>query len=207
MGLQTIRNKLEQIKGNYNLLSEQIQQDKKIVSKNERSIKRHEKAREVVRLVGLKTQEQLQYHISDITTMALDAIFTNPYKLEVEFVHRRNKTECDIYFSRDGNKVNPKDSSGGGAVDVAAFALRIASWSLEKPNKRNTIILDEPTKWISKQYREKVSAMLKEVSKKLGLQFIIVSHDPTLADYADKTFTVTIKNGVSKVDAYINTKM
>jgi chromosome segregation ATPase len=41
--------------------------------------------------------------------------------------------------------------------------------------------------------------MIKEISKKLGIQFIIITHEPTYASYADRTFTVTIKNGVSQV--------
>ena len=93
----------------------------------------HEKALEVVKAVGLKTQQQLQFHISDITSLALDAVFPNPYELVAEFVQRRNKTECDLFFSRDGNKVDPLSASGGGAVDVAAFALRVASWSMQRP--------------------------------------------------------------------------
>ncbi|HQK37953.1 MAG TPA: hypothetical protein PLC81_09960 [Bacteroidales bacterium] len=147
----------------------------------------------------MKTQQQLQYHISDITTLALSAIFDDPYELIAEFTQRRNKTECDLYFSRDGEKTDPMSASGGGAVDVAAFALRIASWSMQRPKSNNVIILDEPLKYLSVNYQEKGSAMIKELSQRLGIQFIIVTHEPTLASYADRVFEVSIKRGVSQV--------
>jgi len=197
--LKEFRSYLEQQRGKKQQIESSIEQTKDSIKQETRSLKRHEKARELIREAGLKTQQQLQYHISDITSLALDAVFDNPYQLQAEFVQRRNKTECDLYFVRDGERVDPLSASGGGAVDVACFALRIASWSMLRPHTRNTIILDEPMKNLSAAYQEKGSAMLKEVSERLGLQFIIVTHEPILASYADRTFEVSIRKGISKV--------
>lgn len=198
-----MRKILEQRKGQAIQLTKQLESLKSEIASDTKLLIRHEKAREIIREVGKITQEQIQFHISDITSLALEAVFPDPYKLELEFVQRRNKTECDIYFSRDGNRCDPLDSSGYGAVDVASFALRIASWSLEIPHSRNVIILDEPMKWVSKEYREKASYMIKEISKKLQIQFIIVSHDPVLTAFADKTFEINKnKKKVSEIKSY-----
>jgi DNA repair exonuclease SbcCD ATPase subunit len=197
--LKEHRTRFEQMKGKVLQIQEQILSTEESIKIETRSLQQHEKARELIREAGLKTQEQLQYHISDITSLALNAVFDNPYQLQAEFVQRRNKTECDLYFVRDGERVDPLSASGGGAVDVACFALRIASWSMLRPHTRNTIILDEPMKNLSAAYQEKGSAMLKEVSERLGLQFIIVTHEPILASYADRTFEVSIRKGISKV--------
>lgn len=163
---------------------------------------KHEQAKEVLKIVGLDTQKQLQYHISDIASLALNSIFEDPYELVLEFLERRDKTECDIVFVKDGEKLDPMDSSGGGAVDIAAFALRIASWSMQNPHTRNTIVLDEPMKNLSAEYKEKGSEMLKQVSQKLGIQFIIINHDPTLTSMADRTIRVEKKKRYSKVQIY-----
>jgi DNA repair exonuclease SbcCD ATPase subunit len=197
--LKEYRTRFKQMKGKVLQIQEQIVSTEESIKTETRSLQQHEKARELIREAGLKTQEQLQYHISDITSLALNAVFDDPYELQAEFVQRRNKTECDLYFVRDGERVSPMDASGGGAVDVAAFALRIASWSMSRPHSRPTIILDEPMKNLDKMRQEKGSEMIKEVSKRLGIQFIIVTHEPTLASYADKTFEVTIRRGISKV--------
>jgi DNA repair exonuclease SbcCD ATPase subunit len=198
--LQPIRNQLERLKGQKIQLETTISDLQTTLKEQGRELRRHEQAREIIRTVGQKTQEQLSYHISDITSLAMEAVFNEPYELKVEFVQRRNKTECDLKFERDGEVFDdPLSASGGGAVDVAAFALRIAAWSMQHPHTRNTIILDEPLRFLSEDCQEKASAMIKEISKRLGIQFIIVTHNPTLASYADKTFEVTIKKGVSKV--------
>jgi len=199
MTLQEIRKRFERLHGEQSQIEKDIRENKKDIKIQTREFHKHEQAKEIIREVGMKTQQQLQFHISDITSLALEAVFPKPYKLVVEFVQRRNKTECDLYFERGGKQVDPLSSSGGGAIDIAAFALRIASWSLQRPHSRATIILDEPLKWIDETLREKGSNMIKEVSDKLGIQFIIVTHDPMLTKFADKVFEVRQKRKVSKI--------
>jgi DNA repair exonuclease SbcCD ATPase subunit len=196
---QSFRNQLERKKGQKLQLEKSVSTLTDEISELKRSLRRHEQAREIIREVGLATQQQLQFHISDITSLALEAVFNDPYELKVEFVQRRNKTECDLLFSRDGNDIEPKSASGGGAVDVAAFALRIASWSMQTPRSRNVIILDEPMRFLSVDLQERASLMIKEISKKIGVQFIIVTHSNVLTTFADKTFEVTLNKGISKV--------
>jgi hypothetical protein len=196
---QDIRNKLEQLKGQKLQVQRTMELlDTEVHAKNV-SLRKHEKAKEIIRIVGLKTQNQISYHISDITSLALEAVFPDPYELAVEFIQRRNKTECDLFFVRDGEKFDPMTASGVGAVDVAAFALRIASWSMSIPHTRPTIILDEPFRFLSANYQEQASIMLKELSKKLRIQFIIVTHEQVLTSYADKVFEVKIRRKKSKL--------
>ena len=197
--IKNLRNKLEQSKGAKAQLETSLTNLQVQLKEKGRSLRQHEQAKEIIRTVGQKTQEQIQFHIEDIVSMALDAVFDNPYKFAVEFVQRRNKTECDLYFVRDGNKVDPLTASGVGAVDVAAFALRIASWSMQTPHSRNTIILDEPFRFLSKNYQEQASLMLNEISQKLRIQMIIISHEEALTENVDAIFQVSIKKGISDV--------
>jgi len=195
-----LRNRVEQLKGEKNALKQQIRAYKHSI--HDLGIKLHlsEKAREIIRIVGLETQQQLQFHISDITSLALAGVFAEPYQLKVDFVPRRNKTECDLLFVRDEKEIDPLDASGYGAVDVAAFALRVSSWSMKLPRSRNTIILDEPFRFLDKSRQPLASQMIKELSDKLGLQFIIVTHEEALTQHADKIFNVKQTKGISYVE-------
>ena len=194
-----LRNKLEQQKGAKAQLEKSLSDLHLSLQNKKRSLIRHEQAREIIREVGIKTQEQLAFHISDITSLSLESVFDNPYTLQTNFVQRRNKTECDLYFVRDENKVDPLTASGVGAVDVASFALRIASWSMMQPRTRNTIILDEPFRYLSENYQEQASKMVKEISEKLGIQFLIITHEEVLTTYADRVFQVSIRKGKTRV--------
>lgn len=202
--LQTLRRQLERSKGQKLQIERSIEIKKVELIAKKRSLHRHEQAREIVRIVGLSTMQQLQYHISDLTSLALESVFDNPYSLKVEFVQRRNKTECDLTFERDGMEIDPVSASGLGAVDVASFALRIASWSMANPKTRNVIILDEPFKHLKgNDANQRVLEMINEISRKLNLQIIMVSDErisrEDIIASADRVFEVSLRNGRSKI--------
>lgn len=204
MKSKSIRNILEQRKGERSKTKRDLESYKKKLKDEVKHNRKVEKAKQIVKEVGKKTQDQISYHISDITSLALQSVFKNPYNLITEFVERRDTTECDIWFERDGERIKPLTDSGIGAVDVASFALRIAAWSMKNPRSRPTIILDEPFKHLKGEKENiKVIEMVKEISEKLGLQIIMV-HDERvpieeIEKGADKIFKVSIRNGKSIV--------
>lgn len=158
-----------------------------------------EQAQVVIQNVAELTQNELKYQISEIVSLALASVFDDPYEFVASFEQRRNQVECDLFFKRDGELIDPLSASGGGAVDVAAFALRIALWSLRTNRTRPVILLDEPMRFISKGYRGRASEMLKMLSDKLGLQIIMVTHAEEYIENADKVHEVKIKKGISYV--------
>ena len=197
--IQLLRTKLERQKGSRDTVINSLTVNQTELESAKVSLHRHEEAREIIRKIGMETQNSLSFHINDIVSLALDSVFDNPYQFAVDFVQRRNKTECDLYFVRDGNRIDPLTASGVGAVDVASFALRIASWSMARPRTDNVIILDEPFRFLSENYQERASNMLREVSQKLGIQLIIVTHETVLTTSADRIFEVSIKKGISQI--------
>lgn len=158
-----------------------------------------EYALEIIQKVALETQSSLKYNIEAPVTAALEAILDEPYEFKLNFDIKRNKTECALKFSRNGLEVTPKDASGGTALDIASIALRIALHSIAVNKTKPIFILDESTKHVSADKREAVSTLIKELSDKLGIQFIIVSHDEKLTASADSVFRVTLRNGVSSI--------
>lgn len=157
-----------------------------------------DQAQRILQSIAKKTQQELEYHISELVSLALSAVFEDPYEFVLDFVEKRNRTEAEMFFiKKNGNRIDPLSESGGGAVDIASFALIVALWNLRRKLSRNTIILDEPFRFLSRELQPKAGRMLKELSHKLGIQFIIVTHNPDLIDAADKVFEVCLKNRVS----------
>ena len=193
----------------FSILSEKIGQKQKIEenlqrrSKNlenlEKNLKNIEKAQIVIQEVAKKTQEQVKFHIEDIVGLALESVFPDQYNFVLEFEIKRNKTEANIYFTQNGEKMKPMDSMGGGVIDVASFALRVALWSLKLDKKNNTMILDEPMKWLSEDLQERAGEMMKKISEKLKIQFLMVSHVKNLINSSDKVFNLKILKNSSKI--------
>lgn len=161
-----------------------------------------EKVQVFLQKIAKETQERLSLQIEDIINSALDAVFPNEYTFRLEFTTSRNRTEAQLLFydQRTGKEVDPMNASGGGVVDLTAFALRIACYVLEN-NTDNVIILDEPFRFISRDLQERAGKILKTLSEKLHIQIIMVTHIKELIDCADRVFEVK-KNeqGISEIE-------
>lgn len=162
-------------------------------------------AQALIQTTAQETQSQLKYHIQALVQNALDAVFPTVYVFKVGFELRRGQTEVDICLDKDGEPMDPMDSSGGGVVDVIAFALRVVAWSLS--NTAPVLILDEPMKWVSAGKRHICGELLRSVSDRLGLQIIMVTHDPELVQRADRIFLVEQKRRRSQVTQREGTKV
>jgi len=81
--------------------------------------------------------------------------------------------------------------SGGGAVDIAALTLQISLWSIARPRTEGIFILDEPLKWLKgKELPVRGGKIIKDLSSKIGVQIIMVSHSEELIEYADNIIAI-----------------
>ena len=189
MRVDELQNKVQQLVGQQILLKKQFEEVGEEVEKKKGNFAVLEESKKILMAVSLKTQEQISYYISETVTNALRLVFQKEFTFKCEFVVRKRKTECEfILVDVNGNEADPVDSSGGGVLDVISVALRISFWSLNK--NRSLFILDEPFKFLSSNYQNRAYEMVDAVSKKLGLQVIVVSHLSSFIDKADRVFVI-----------------
>lgn len=139
----------------------------------------HQKAVEVVQLVAQAVEQAVHSKIASVVSSCLEAIMDDPYTFNIRFERKRNRTEASLSFIRGELEVDPMTAAGGGAVDVATFALRVACLTLKK-DIHQVLILDEPCKFLSRDLQPRLRPLLEELSNRLGIQFIIVTHMETL---------------------------
>lgn len=149
--------------------------------------KEWELLRELIIETANRVQLDVAERISSIVSLALSSTGFD-YEFRVNFVQRRGTTEADLLFVKNGEELDPMSCSGGGALDIASFALRIALWSLNKTS--NVFILDEPFKFLSLDLQENAGNMLHALAEKFGLQIIMVSHNERIIAGADNLITV-----------------
>ena len=141
--------------------------------------------------IAQDTQSNLRIQVEDIVNLALDTCFPNEYVFSLDFRLARGKTEAELIFKskKTGRVVDPMNGAGGGVVDLTAFALRIASYVLER-GVDNVIVLDEPFRFISRDLQLRAGEILRTLSTKLNLQIIMVTHITNMIDIANKVFEV-----------------
>ena len=121
-------------------------------------------------------QAKAHQRIATIVTKCLCTVFDDPYEFRIEFRSLRGKTQADLKFYKGDEEYDPMESAGGGVLDVASFALRLACLVLQKGKVRPILFLDEPFKFVSKNYLPRVASLLEELSNKLGIQIVQVTH-------------------------------
>lgn len=198
--IQQLRSQVDVAKGVRLSVKGSLKAEKSRLTEAEQEADACTKAQIILQESARLTQEQLEYRISKLVTLAMESVFPNPYEISVNFQSQRGKTGASIFFLKDGEPLDPLSETEGGAVDVAALGLQISLWTLQNPGTRNVLVLDEPLKWLKGgELPEKGAEMIKQISHMLGLQIIMVSHSPELIAHADKVFHVQQKRGISTV--------
>ena len=138
--------------------------------------KANKEAHVAIQQVATSIQQKAHDRIAAIVTRCLKTVFEEDLEFRIFFETKANRTEARLAFVKDGKEVDPMEESGGGLVDVAAFAVRLSCLLLAKPPLRKLLILDEPFRFLSREYRERMKDLLLTLSSELGVQFIIVTH-------------------------------
>lgn len=134
-----------------------------------------------VKTLAQNHQHDVHSKIAAVVSRCLSAVFEDPYSFRFDFVQRKNKTDAVPKFCRDGIELDdPKDQIGGGVLDIAVFALRVASILCSQPQLRRVIILDEPFKHLHRSLSELARQLVWEISKELKIQIIMVTHNKRL---------------------------
>lgn len=142
-------------------------------------------AKVAAQAVAESVQKTAHARIAGVATRCLEAVFPDRnLKLTIEFVRKRGRTEAEIRIVENGVAVRPALGSDGGAVDVASFALRLASIKLKRPKLAPFVCLDEPWRNVNgAAYQTNMGSLLVTLAKELGMQFAIVTDDDWIIDH------------------------
>jgi hypothetical protein len=202
---------VERARGQRDILLEQLRESKKKIQSLKKEEESSQKARALIQIAAKTTQEQLQYHLSELAKLALAAVFDDPYEFEVAFEQRRGKTEVDFWFVRKGQRIDPAGNTGLGAVDIVGMALRASLWSLRRPRSRATLWCDEPFKHLKgEEANRRALEVIQRVAKPQkdkrwpGCQIIMVADERSpreeIEEVSDRLFEVKKSGVVSTVE-------
>ena len=166
-----------------------------------------ENLRQVARifsLAGEYARQESKTTMERLVTNALKMVFQSDHVFHIEFEERADRSEAEFMVSSSfgGERVvknDPRDSRGGGIVDVISLALRVALLETSRPPVEGALILDEPGKHVSEQYVRQLAEFLSAVSNSFDRQVIMVTHNQHLADAGSVSYHIEIRNGESVV--------
>ena len=87
---------------------------------------------------------------------------------------------------------DPLDAKGGSLVDVITTGLLLVFLKSHTPRKRPILMLDEPGKYLDSEKRTRYGHWLTKISRDLGVQVIMITHDVELRQIADRLFQLSL---------------
>ena len=106
------------------------------------------------------------------------AKYIKDIKFEIKLYSYRNEPAIDVTVTEGELEVDPQKSCGGGVNDIISLVLKIIFIYLKGSTR--ILILDESLKFLSRNYLEQASSFISDISKRMNLQVILVSHKPEL---------------------------
>ena len=192
-----------EMKGRVDLLKEQLFDTTNELEQHKDEYKVNERVLDVLKKYSLVKEQVLREKIDNIITRGLRLVFGEGYRSKLEFGISRGqavtKTKLvtsigDIEFEAD-----VASAHGGGITNFCAVLYKLLVLALVKPRQRQVLFLDESLKNLSQEYLEPAGRFLKEISEKLGIQLVIITHKKELTEIADRIYEFSNVNGETKV--------
>jgi ABC-type lipoprotein export system ATPase subunit len=87
------------------------------------------------------------------------------------------------------------DTFGGSVVTLQSILLRTII--ILRRGLRPVLFLDETLPAVDSNYTANIAVFLSDLCKKLGMDILVVTHNPTLFEMADNRYKIVRKNGES----------
>lgn len=177
--LWKLRSRIQHAHKEYEAAWNTISNNEKKVDKLKDKTAHWEEVQHEVRVMSEALQTQLYSRITDMVTHCLSYVFGDEYSCEIQTDQKRGNVEAYIRVLKGDTVMDPVTACGGGVVDIVSMSLRLCAVVGDGRQKnRRILILDEPFKFLSVQYRARAAELLTQLSEQLDFQLIIVSHDP-----------------------------
>lgn len=175
MDLQQSRRRLDRFKVQYQMAKESYKQERVALKKARTREEDGLQAQQIAQQIAQGIQQRVHQQVARVVTKCLAAVFDEPYQFKIDFQRKRGRTEARLVFIRDGVELtDPMNEVGGGVIDVASLALRLACLLLGRPVRRRVLLLDEPFKNIrGEQYRRRTRTLLLRLAEEMGVQWVI----------------------------------
>lgn len=133
--------------------------------------------------------EGLQYIFEDLDISVKARTTIQRGKVSVDFVTQQ--------IHKDGlvTEGNTMDIYGGSVATVQSVLLRVVV--VTRRGLRPLLLLDESLSAVAEHYVPRVGIFLRTLADKLGLDILVVTHNPTLIDEANVAYRIKNVNGTA----------
>lgn len=181
VGSSNMNGKLKQLLAERDHVQRTVAEERERLEHHRQQLELAEQSQQLLQVVAQQVQETAHRQIAEVVSKCMRAVFgEESYQFRIDFERKRGKTEARLLFVRDGQEVDPMEAAGGGVLDIASLALRVAAIMLARPRRRRLIVVDEPMRFLSRSNQVKGRDLLETLAHELGFQVILTTHSDAL---------------------------
>lgn len=186
--ISILEKRLNQIEGFYKALKKQKKELSEVITDIKKNIEILTKTSAVLKhLLDSMVKDEIE-RMSGLITYGLKSIFDDQdLVFSPEITKKNGKIYIDLKTSNNGIEGN-FESFGGSVAVIESFLLRVLC--ILKKNLAKLMLLDETFAAVGEEYIANTSNLIKELSKKLGLDVLLVTHQKDFQQNADHIYRV-----------------
>jgi hypothetical protein len=207
--LLSLQNRYQRLTGMEEGRREQVKEYTKGIEDGEVYGDRLAIAQAVVQGLADQARQEFRGDVNRLVTMVVRSVFTEDFSFDMQMSTEGGRLQCKPVVIERVEDVEieyaPKDDMGGSVLDPIGFALRVVLQQFQRSRTRGMFVLDEPMKNVGHgDLLNQAGAMMAEVSHEVGLQLIVITHEPELAELADRAYQVVRgNNGESSIEVIV----
>ena len=162
-------------------------------------------ARDVLNLVAEEFFDNTLRVIETLVTQGLQKVLKDPsLALELERKISRNKVGVVMTVSSmmKQTKVNTDvlSARGGGLASLVGFFIRLVL--MASSGQVRVLVLDESFAHLSVEYESLLAELLHDLSDRMKVQIIMVTHSEVYEEYADTVHRFSLADGITKIQTH-----
>jgi len=184
------------------LLAKQLADAESLIASASSKVELLDKVGHVLSKVAELSRRDTINRLEVLISYALQTILDEPsYRFFIQEREQKNGIIYEFMYEKFGLPPVPlgADTSGGGVGDIASTFLAIIIPIFLNQKARRFVVLDERFKHLHVSNLSRVAQVIKFLSQKLGIQFLIVTQREELLQAADKAYRFTNKTGSTVV--------
>ena len=188
MDIINLQRQTDRIEGFYNALKNQEQELKDTVKNLEKEADILTKSSAVLKhLLDVMVKDEIN-KMSGLITYGLKTVFDDQNLTFVPDITKKNdKIFIELKTQNNGIEADYK-SFGGSVAVIESFLIRIIC--LLKKKYAHFLLLDETFAAVGEEYIPNTCKLIKELSNKLGLDILLVTHQKEFQHNADHVYRV-----------------
>ncbi len=182
--------------GKAKAISDQAKQGQKDLEQAQELHDRYEKVSILFQSISEQQQAVLIEKIERLVSLGLRAVFEEDMQFIIKMTPKADQMSANFRL-RDGTglETDIMTAKGGGVSVLVGVLLQIVMLTLMRNRLAPVLFLDESFSHVSDEYIPKVSALMRTLSSKLGMQIVMVTHQPEFQEDADAVYRFAKKDG------------